>query len=205
MDGTLLTFLASYWKILIKGKRRARMYTKFTLTMITLILAMALAMVTLAGCNTSILLNPNSNEGTDNSQSNPSDPSTDATDTDNYQMLPVISGKVANLKLDASADGTTQQLKKGEVLSITLESNPSTGYSWFATVSNQAVLLQMGEPEYQAPAFDTATPIVGASGAETFFFQAANAGSATLTLEYMRSFEKDVNPEKTITITIEVK
>ncbi len=176
------------------------MFTKFSLTMITLILV-----VTLAGCNKSTPFNPNSNEGTDNSQSNPVDPITDTTDTDNYQMLPVISGKVANIKLDASADGTIQQLKKSEVLSITLESNPSTGYSWFATLSNQDILAQMGEPEYQAPAFDTATPIVGAAGTVTFFFQGADAGSATLTLEYMRTFEKDVNPEKTITITVEVK
>ena len=119
-------------------------------------------------------------------------------------MLPIISGKVANLKLGAIADGTTQQLKKGQVMSITLESNPSTGYSWYAAISNIAVLAQMGEPEYTAPA-ESSTPMVGAAGAQTFLFQATEIGSTTITLEYKRGWETDVAPEKTITITVEVK
>lgn len=179
------------------------MFTKFSLTMITIILAMA--MVALAGCGTTTPSNPSSTEGSDNSQNDSSGTYTETNPADEYQMLPIISGKVANIQLDASADGTTQQLKKGEAMSITLESNPSTGYSWFATSSNPDVLAQMGEPEYQAPASDSTAPIVGAAGAQTFFFQAADTGTVTLSLDYMRGWEKDVTPEKTITITVEVK
>jgi inhibitor of cysteine peptidase len=120
-------------------------------------------------------------------------------------MLPYLSGKMSNITLDATADGTTQQLKKGEVMAIGLESNPSTGYSWFATISNPTVLVQMGEPQYQEPAGSSTTPIVGAAGTETFYFQAVETGTTALTLEYKRSFESNVAPEKTIRLTVEVK
>jgi inhibitor of cysteine peptidase len=184
----MLPFQSFNCQIPIKGKRRAKMFTKFTLTMITIIL-----LTTLTGCSST-------------TTSNASDTYPGPTDTaDEYQMLPIISVNVTNLMLDASADGSTQQLTKGQVMSITLESNPSTGYSWFATSSNPDVLVQMGEPEYQAPASDSTNPIVGAAGAETYYFQAADTGTATLTLDYKRSWETDVNPEKTITITVEVK
>jgi len=119
-------------------------------------------------------------------------------------MLPYISGSVAVLKLDAAADGSTQQLKAGQVMSISLGSNPSTGYSWYATSSNPAILVQMGEPEFQEPTA-SATTIVGAPGTAILFFQAVKAGSATIRLEYKRGWEKDVAAEKTITITVEVK
>jgi predicted secreted protein len=167
------------------------MFTKFSLTLITLIL-----ITSLAGCNLKSSTNPNN----DNSQGNPSK----ITPAANQQLLPIISGKAADVQLDASADGTTQQLKKGEIMAITLESNPSTGYSWFATISDPKVVVQMGEHQYQEPASSSSTPIVGAAGTQTFFLQAAETGTATVTLDYKRSWE-DVAPEKTITITVEVK
>jgi len=176
------------------------MFTKFTLTMITIIM-----LTTMAGCRSTTPSTRSSNTGSDNSQINPSDTYTETTTANEYQMLPIISGKVADLKLDASADGTTQQIKKGQVISITLESNPSTGYSWFATSSNLDVLAQMGEPEYQELASDSSTPIVGAAGTETFFFQAADTGTATLTLDHKKGWEITIAPVKAITITVEVK
>jgi inhibitor of cysteine peptidase len=180
------------WTDTDKRERRARMLTKFTLTLITIIL-----MVSLAGCGVKASTGPNA----DNSQGNPSD----SYPAPNQQLLPIISGKAANIELDASADGTTQQLNKGEIMEITLESNPSTGYSWFATISDPKVVVQMGEPQYQEPVSSSSTPIVGAAGTQTFFLQAVESGTATVTLDYKRGWETDVAPDKTITITVEVK
>jgi inhibitor of cysteine peptidase len=113
--------------------------------------------------------------------------------------------KEVNLQLDAEADGTTHQLKIGDVMAITLESNPSTGYAWFATSSNPDVLAQMGEAQYQAPKSSSSTPIVGAAGTETLYYAASQAGTTTLTLDYKRGWETDISPEKTVTIMVEVK
>lgn len=170
------------------------MFTKFIFSIITIIL-----LISLAGCGATDQSNPSPSEASDKSQVNPAS----ASDTDNYQMLPIISGKMATLKLDASADGTTQKLNTGEILSITLESNPSTGYSWVANISEPAVLALMGEPEYTEPS-QSETPLLGAAGTQTFYFQAAESGNATITLDYKRPWETDVAPEQTITIKIEV-
>jgi len=175
------------------------MFTKLTLTIVSLLM-----LISLAGCgSTSATETASSSSG--DSQIEASDTYSETSSTNNYQMLPVISGKVASLDLDASADGSTQQLKLGEVMSITLESNPSTGYSWFATVSNPDVLSQMGEPEYIEPTPSSSTLIVGAAGTETFMFQGTTTGSATITLDYKRGWETGVAPEKTITLTVVVK
>jgi inhibitor of cysteine peptidase len=183
-----------------KRKGRARMFTKFILTIITMVV-----LVSLAGCGAKTPAPATSNVSDNSSQSGSSNTPTESNSADNYQMLPLISGKVTTVSLDAMADGTSQQLKKGEVMSISLESNPSTGYSWIATISDPAVLVQMGEPQYQEPAGSSTTPIVGAAGTDTFYFQAAETGTTTLTLDYKRAFETNVAPEKTIILTVEVK
>jgi inhibitor of cysteine peptidase len=199
MIGTMLLLCTSMGRIPIKGKRRARMFTKLSLSIVSILL-----LISLTGCGgTSATETPSSSAG--DAQIEASETCSETGSANNYQMLPVISGKVASLDLDASADGSTQQLKLGEVMSITLESNPSTGYSWFATVSNPDVLSQMGEPEYIEPTQSSSTMIVGAAGTETFMFQGTASGSAIITLDYKRGWETGVAPEKTITITVEVK
>ncbi len=174
------------------------MNTKLSLTIMTIIL-----LIGLAGCGT-IDQSHASTSDNSSSQGSSSGAITDTTATDNYQMLPIISGKVADMKLDASADGTTQKIKKGEVMSITLESNASTGYAWFASISDTAVLVQMGDSEYSEPSASS-TPIVGAPGTQTFYFQAVETGTAKLTLDYKRGWETDVAPDKTMVITVEVQ
>ena len=109
------------------------------------------------------------------------------------------------LELDASADNTTQQLKVGEILAITLESNVTTGFSWYLTISDPKVLVQMGEPQYQEPPADSGTPTLGAAGKQTFFMQAVETGTVIVSLEYEQSFETDVAAEKTINFTVDVK
>ncbi len=172
------------------------MFTKITLTFGAIIL-----LVTLTGCGATTTSTPNNND----SQGESSETNSQTNSANNYQMLPIISGIVANIKLDSSADGTTQQLKVGEVMAITLESNITTGYSWFATISNPKALVQMEDSQYQEPPSDAGTPILGAPGKTTFYLQATETGTTTVTLQYKQAFETNVSPEKTITVTVEVK
>lgn len=172
------------------------MFTKYLLISLALVI-----LGSLAGCGAKSPTPETATPTQSNSETSTSGTPAESGTEENYQMLPLISGKVANVTLDANADGTTQQLKMGEVLAVRLESNPSTGYSWTSTISNPAVLVQMGEPEYQ----EASTPLPGASGTQTFFFQAAGVGTTTLTLDYLRPFETNIAPEKTVVITVEVK
>ena len=167
---------------------------------ISLILSIIILMLSLAGCSAGSTQTESSSKGESQLA-----PTTDAYPTNNQQLLPIISGKEPSLTLDASADGTTQQLKVGEEMAITLESNPSTGYGWFARSSNPDVIAQSGDSQYQEPQSSTGTPALGAAGTETLSFLAISSGTATLTLDYKRGWETNVAPEKTITITVEVK
>jgi inhibitor of cysteine peptidase len=70
---------------------------------------------------------------------------------------------------------------------IQLETNPTTGYDWTASVSDETVVSPAGK-EYLAEPVDTA--IVGSGGVDVFTFKALEKGSAVITFVYERSFEQ---------------
>jgi inhibitor of cysteine peptidase len=97
-------------------------------------------------------------------------------------------------------NGKPVALKVGESLAITLDSNPSTGYSWQVSRLKRAILHQQGEPQYTPPA----QPMPGAGGQHIFQFVAVGVGRTTLTLVYKRSFEPDVAPAHRFTVQVTV-
>jgi inhibitor of cysteine peptidase len=109
-------------------------------------------------------------------------------------------GSSEEISVGGQDDGAQVDLQKGQVLVITLESNPSTGYSWARQGAEDRILTQVGEAEFQAK-----SNLVGASGAEVLRFRAAGAGQTTLELAYRRPWEQGVAPEKTFTLQIVVK
>lgn len=105
--------------------------------------------------------------------------------------------------LDAEDGGSLVELRSGQVLVVTLESNPTTGYRWEVSEVDESVLAQIGEAEFQeAPKEDE--QMVGVGGTETFRFESA-PGSTTLTLVYHRSWETDVEPLETFTVEVTVR
>lgn len=101
-------------------------------------------------------------------------------------------------------NGAKVTLKPGDVLNLTLNSNPSTGYTWHVTQNDEKILLQLGEPQFS---FGNQTPMPGASGAETFQFKALSKGTTTLTLVYLRPWETNVTPtprdQFSVNVTVE--
>ena len=97
-------------------------------------------------------------------------------------------------------NGGRADLAEGEVLVITLESNPTTGYSWQIAAGGGSVLQQIGEAE-----FSPQSDLMGAPGVETFRFEAASSGQAELSLLYQRPWEKDVEPLQTFSLQVFVQ
>ena len=98
-------------------------------------------------------------------------------------------------------DRREMQLKKGQTLVVTLEGNPTTGYTWeVAEPLDEQVLRQAGEPEFKAE-----SDLVGAGGVQILRFEAVNAGQTTLKLAYRRSWEKDVEPLETYSLQVVVR
>ncbi len=90
-----------------------------------------------------------------------------------------------------SVDSTTHQFV------VSLESNPTTGYSWTYTQSGTGEVALANETY-----ITTSSPkIVGAPGIQEFTFVPAQAGQVVLTFSYARPWE-DAEPVKTHTVTL---
>ena len=122
-----------------------------------------------------------------------------------FLVLLILSGgcSVAEVTLNASNDGGQQTLARGQAVVVTLDSNPTTGYSWAVADVDNNVLRQVGDPVYQTA--NSNPKVLGAGGAQIFRFEAASAGTTTLKMVYRRSWETGVAPIKTFTVQVTVR
>jgi inhibitor of cysteine peptidase len=100
--------------------------------------------------------------------------------------------------LTAADNGSTIELKEGQVVSITLEANPTTGYTWeIVEPFNEQIIRQVGEIEFKPE-----SEAIGAGGVQIIRFEVVNAGQTTLKLVYHRPWETDVEPLETFSIQV---
>lgn len=112
-------------------------------------------------------------------------------------VLSSCGGKI--VKIDNEMNGQTVTLQRGETLAVSLEGNPTTGYTWGITQVDASILESQGEAEY-----DSDSNLIGAGGVFTFKFTAVAAGTTNLELAYFRSFEQGVPPIETFKVTVVV-
>jgi predicted secreted protein/(2Fe-2S) ferredoxin len=79
-------------------------------------------------------------------------------------------------KIQTAVDGTFE---------VSLDSNPTTGYSWQADFDEACL-------EFVDRTFEPSSELIGAGGTETLVFKALRAGETPLTLEYKRPWEDSV-------------
>lgn len=104
---------------------------------------------------------------------------------------------------DASIDGRSEIVKRGDTIAVHLDSTPSTGYRWEMTRLAGASVVQVGLPDYQ-PETSAGVPKTGAPGHTTFRFRAMQPGSSSIELAYRRPFEPGVPPARTVRFEIAV-
>ena len=117
-----------------------------------------------------------------------------------FLVLAAGCGSSGEVKVDADDDGKSVDLKVGQVLVLSLESNPTTGYAWEPVDFEGGVLQQEGDWEFK-PESDA----VGAGGVQTFRLKATEAGSMELKLLHHRPWEKDEEPLDTFSVQVTVK
>jgi inhibitor of cysteine peptidase len=88
-------------------------------------------------------------------------------------------------------------LKKGQEFTITLKSNPTSGYGWIPTFNKYIIDLTAHEFQPTSPRF------IGNSGKDIFTFKAISYGSAILKMFYRRSWEEQFVAEKIFFIDVE--
>jgi inhibitor of cysteine peptidase len=109
-----------------------------------------------------------------------------------------------DMSVGRDKNGGKVDLTTGETLVISLDSNPTTGYSWEIQETDATLLNLKGYPEFvQQP--NNGALVVGAGGTQVFRFEALKTGSTTLTLVYHRPFEKNVAPVDTYSLTVNIK
>ena len=115
--------------------------------------------------------------------------------------LPMLSGCISKeVKLDVSDNGNQIKLNKGQMLVITLEANPTTGYTWEIEQLNASIMRQVGKIEFQPESV-----AIGAGGVQTLRLEPVNAGETPLKLVYHRPWETDVEPLKTFSLQVFVQ
>lgn len=120
-----------------------------------------------------------------------------------FMVMALFSGCGTHGTSLTNADNGKQiTAKTGETLTLALDSNPTTGYSWQVLEINNTILVQQGDPEYKQASGTEG--LVGSGGTETFRFNAAGAGTTTLKLGYMRPWES-VPPIETFTVQVIVQ
>jgi inhibitor of cysteine peptidase len=114
--------------------------------------------------------------------------------------LPPVS-QPGTVILDEKGNGTTVQVVKGADLDIELRSNVTTGYDWYLSGALPSQLTTLTDT-YET----TGEPgVVGAGGVHVFTYRAAQTGTGTLRLTYVRPWETGVAPKAVYTLTVVVK
>jgi inhibitor of cysteine peptidase len=96
-------------------------------------------------------------------------------------------------------------LVKSGTLTVTLCSNPSTGFQWNADaeISDTSVIKQDSH-EFLQPLVETDEMITGAPGKEVWVFNALSEGTATISFSYSRPWEGGEKDVWTLDINITV-
>ena len=118
-----------------------------------------------------------------------------------FEGIPPVEPEEVNVSEDDA--GSQVELEQGQILVVTLESNPTTGYSWEVVETQESILEQMGEAEFK-PSETGEPPLVGAGGWEILRFKAISAGQTSFKLVYHRPWEEGVEPVKTFSIQVVV-
>lgn len=106
----------------------------------------------------------------------------------------------------AKTDMNEINIKEGENFEITLDSNPSTGFSWEIAEELDGTIIEEVDNVYGSSNADNndRPPMVGAGGKEVWTFKALKKGETTIKMKYCQSFNAD-NPAEVRSILVRVK
>ena len=109
----------------------------------------------------------------------------------------------ADVDVDANDDGDTIKVDEGDIISIILSSNASTGYSWVHDDDDDDYddsIVDYEDDNY----FAGSSYLVGAGGTEQWLFEVKGSvgETTTITLEYKRTWDGDISD--TFEIEVEI-
>lgn len=112
--------------------------------------------------------------------------------------LTACSSPAKEVSVDESSTGKQIEIAVGGTLTVTLESNITTGYSWDLKQIGDTTILQKTDNKYEAPT----SGLIGAGGKEIWNFKTLKAGKTTLTMEYSQPWEGGEKGARTFNLTV---
>ena len=105
-------------------------------------------------------------------------------------------------ELTKDDSGRTLHLKSGDIVTVRLVSNPTTGFQWdFGTPALDKKVVSLREDRFIAPKGD----MCGAPGKRSLSFQAEGPGRTYVRLIYVRPWEKGKAPAAEFSLSFEVE
>ncbi len=111
-----------------------------------------------------------------------------------------IEGIMNKLPVYTAAERSIEA-EPGTEFAISLDSNPTTGYSWDFSSPPDPEVVELLDAAYQPPE----TPRVGAGGKQLWTFRAAGPGETEIALDYFRPWEEGAPPARTAVFTVVVR
>ncbi len=105
------------------------------------------------------------------------------------------------VSVDESSSGKQTTIAVGGSITVTLDSNVTTGYSWQLTGISDSGVLEKTNNVYEAPTGN----LIGAGGKEVWTFHALGTGKATLSMEYDQPWTGGQKDAKSFTLMVIVK
>ncbi len=126
-----------------------------------------------------------------------------------FPLVLVILALIMILQVQARASrpeftdpATPIVIKAGQEFAVILDSNPTTGYSWALAQPLQPEILKLISQNYK-PADSTPQP--GSGGRETWIFKGLAKGTTSISMQYVRPWEKGILPARSAVFTVAVQ
>lgn len=113
-----------------------------------------------------------------------------------------LMGRAEKLVLIETDNAKTVRVSEAQTIEVRLGTQAGTGYTWTLNRSKTSNLTLLRESESKAQAGGAAG--VGRPLTQVFSFRAGKEGPASLSLSYLRPWEKNQAPAKTFDVKIEV-
>jgi len=107
------------------------------------------------------------------------------------------------VRLNDGDNGKTVKVAVGGTVTLTLEANPTTGFSWEKTDKVDKDILKLERNDYKQNA--NPAGMVGVGGRTTIVYRALKKGKAKIDLTYMQPWEPDSQFNTNYTVTVEVE
>jgi inhibitor of cysteine peptidase len=116
-------------------------------------------------------------------------------------FLSLFYTKISFSQVEVLSDkDTSVTFKAGDKFSISLDSNPSTGYTWAICITDGSENLLILNSEFASPR----PPVPGQGGTQIWHFKILSPGNIKIEFRYMQPWS-DEEPAKTLVFKVKVE